>query len=78
MEQYRNALVTKYYRNIDGVVFVFDLTRRVTFENLETWIKEVRQYNEGLDSIKMIMIGNKQDRATQRKVRCILCVFDKC
>ena len=68
MEQFRNALITKYYRNSDGIVFVFDLTKRSSFESLDSWIKEVSQYTSGLESLKMILIGNKQDKGYQRQV----------
>ena len=70
MEQFRNALVTKYYRNADGIVLVFDITKRESFEGLDNWISEVKQYCEhGIEKIKMVLIGNKVDRFHQRKVR---------
>ena len=70
MEQFRNALVTKYYRNADGIVLVFDITKRESFEGLDNWISEVKQYCEhGIEKIKMVLIGNKVDRLHQRKVR---------
>ena len=69
MEQFRNALVTKYYRNADGIVLVFDITKRESFEGLDNWISEVKQYCEhGIEKIKMVLIGNKVDRHHQRKV----------
>ena len=77
MEQFRNALVTKYYRNTDGIVFVFDLTRRETFDNLEKWVNEVKHYStRGLESVKMILVGNKQDKVHQRKVSPS--IFNRC
>jgi GTPase SAR1 family protein len=74
MEQFRNALVTKYYRNADGIVLVFDITKRESFEGLDNWISEVRQYCEhGIEKIKMVLIGNKVDRQHQRKVCVRVC-----
>ena len=67
MEQFRNALVTKYYRNADGIVLVYDITRHDSFDNIENWIKEVKMYC-GLETVKMALIGNKLDRAKDRKV----------
>ena len=70
MEQFRNALVTKYYRNADGIVLVFDITKRESFEGLDNWISEVKQYCEhGIEKIKMVLFGYKVDRLHQRKVR---------
>lgn len=52
-----------------GIVLVYDITRKETFENLVNWIKEVEQYcTGGLERIRMILIGNKLDLQQQRKV----------
>ena len=76
MEQFRNALVTKYYRNADGIVLVFDITKRESFEGLDNWISEVKQYCEhGIEKLKMVLIGNKVDRNHQRKVGITVCVY---
>ena len=47
-----------FYRGAKGVVFVFDVSRRETFENLEKWREEV---NEILTNLPCIVIGNKSD-----------------
>lgn len=67
MEQFRNALITKYYRNADGIALVYDITRHDSFDSIDNWIKEVKNYC-GLDTVKMVLIGNKLDRASDRKV----------
>ena len=67
MEQFRNALVTKYYRNADGIILVYDITRRQTFENINLWVNEVRTYI-GLETVKVALIGNKLDQSSSRQV----------
>jgi len=47
-----------FYRGARGVVLVFDVSRRETFENLEKWREEV---NEILTDLPCIVIGNKAD-----------------
>ncbi|MEM3586124.1 MAG: Rab family GTPase [Candidatus Jordarchaeaceae archaeon] len=47
-----------FYRGAKGAVFVFDVSRRETFENLEKWREEV---NEIITNIPCIVIGNKID-----------------
>lgn len=69
MEQYRNALVTKYYRNADCIVFVYDITKDDSFTDVERWISEVRQYCGGLENLSMALLGNKLDQDRERKVR---------
>ncbi len=47
-----------FYRGARGVVYMFDVSRRETFENLEKWRKEV---TETLPDPPCILIGNKID-----------------
>ena len=67
MEQFRNALITRYYRNADGIILVYDITRRQTFEDVNLWLNEVQTY-VGLDKVKVALIGNKLDQASSRQV----------
>lgn len=68
MEQFRNTLITKYYRNADGIVLVFDITKRESFESIVRWIGEVRQYCGGLEVVKLALVGNKTDQQHSRVV----------
>jgi len=54
------SLTSQYYRDADGVVVVFDLTRRNTFDNVRYWMNEIRK-NCDLNTVKIIAIGNKSD-----------------
>ena len=57
-ERYR-SITNAYYRGAEGILIVFDLTQKETFENIENWIIEVTVYT-GKDVI-MICLGNKSD-----------------
>ena len=66
-ERFR-TLTSSYYRGAHGVVFVYDVTSRESFENArETWRKEVEMYGTIANSVK-IVIGNKIDRKDERTV----------
>lgn len=67
-ERFR-TLTSSYYRGAQGVVMVYDVTRRDTFENLEQWLKEVKLYspNNGEGVVK-VLVGNKVDLKENRKV----------
>ena len=67
MEQFRNALITKYYRNADGIILVYDITKKETFLHLDHWVGEVKSYI-GLRKVTMALIGNKLDQAANREV----------
>lgn len=60
-ERFR-TLTSSYYRGAQGVVMVYDVTRRDSFENLEQWLKEVKLYspNNGEGVVKLL-VGNKVD-----------------
>jgi Ras-related protein Rab-18 len=59
-ERFR-TLTSSYYRGAQGVILVYDVTRRATFTDLsDVWLKEVERYCNNEDCIKML-IGNKVD-----------------
>ena len=64
-EVYRS--VTRfYYKNVCGVILVYDITKRETFNHIENWIHDVNKkcpYNKSI-----IIVGNKIDLETHRKV----------
>lgn len=85
-ERFR-TLTSSYYRGAQGIIFVYDVTRRETFTNLsEIWAKEVDLYSSNQDCIKML-VGNKVDRENERVVtkqegialaRQLGCLFLEC
>ena len=57
-ERYR-SITNAYYRGAEGILIVFDVTKKESFENIQNWINEVTVYT-GKDVI-MICLGNKND-----------------
>eukprot|EP00557_Chaetoceros_sp_GSL56_P010940 CAMPEP_0176477276 /NCGR_PEP_ID=MMETSP0200_2-20121128/527_1 /TAXON_ID=947934 /ORGANISM="Chaetoceros sp., Strain GSL56" /LENGTH=227 /DNA_ID=CAMNT_0017873057 /DNA_START=701 /DNA_END=1382 /DNA_ORIENTATION=- len=67
-ERFR-TLTSSYYRGAQGVVMVYDVTRRDSFENLEQWLKEVKLYSPGNgEGVVKLLVGNKIDLKDNRKV----------
>ncbi|XRB23916.1 Ras-related protein Rab [Pseudoscourfieldia marina] len=59
-ERFR-TLTSSYYRGAQGVVLVYDVSQRSTFENLrDVWLREVEMYVTVPDAVRMI-VGNKVD-----------------
>jgi len=46
---------------------VYDITNPDSFSNLEKWINEIKHYCS-LESVQMVLIGNKLDQEHNRKV----------
>ena len=64
-EKYR-SIASAYYKNAQGVIMVYDMTRRETFEHIENWWEELRE--QGDPNINMILVGNKADLLEERVV----------
>nr|GMD31871.1 ras-related protein RABA1f [Ipomoea batatas]GMD35056.1 ras-related protein RABA1f [Ipomoea batatas]GMD38370.1 ras-related protein RABA1f [Ipomoea batatas] len=64
-EKYR-AITSAYYRGAVGALLVYDVTRHVTFENVERWLKELRDHTDS--SIVIMLVGNKADLRHLRAV----------
>jgi Ras-related protein Rab-32 len=50
-----------YYRDAVGAIIVFDLTKKKTFEAVETWKKDIEDKLDSEDEIPILLIGNKSD-----------------
>ena len=57
-------MISHYYRNVHAVLFVYDVTNLLTFENLSYWIEEYNRHcGNGISTnqIPRILVGNKCD-----------------
>ncbi|XP_005740623.1 ras-related protein Rab-18a [Pundamilia nyererei] len=59
-ERFR-TLTPSYYRGAQGVILVYDVTRRETFTKLDNWLSELETYCTRNDLVKML-VGNKIDK----------------
>jgi len=64
-ERFR-SISKAYYRNAIGVILVFDLTDRKSFDELSTWLNDVHTLCDANAVIQLI--GNKCDLVDQRTV----------
>ncbi|KAK5975515.1 hypothetical protein GCK32_006916 [Trichostrongylus colubriformis] len=61
-ERYRHSIVAHYYRNVNAVVFVYDVTSPSSFNSLRSWISECEKNGLTADcDVPRILIGNKCD-----------------
>ncbi|OEL15325.1 Ras-related protein RABA1f [Dichanthelium oligosanthes] len=60
------AITSAYYRGAVGALVVYDVTRHVTFENVERWLKELRDHTDA--NIVIMLVGNKADLRHLRAV----------
>uniref|UniRef100_UPI00358E24CC ras-related protein Rab-18-like n=1 Tax=Myxine glutinosa TaxID=7769 RepID=UPI00358E24CC len=62
-ERFR-TLTPSYYRGAQGVILVYDVSRRETFTRLGTWLNELETYTTRSDIVKML-VGNKIDKESR-------------
>ncbi|KAF9272669.1 Ras- protein Rab-11A, partial [Mortierella alpina] len=65
IERYR-AITSAYYTGAVGVLLVYDIVNRATFENVHRWLKECRDHVK--EKAVIILVGNKSDLSHQRTV----------
>ncbi|RKP20832.1 small rab-related GTPase [Rozella allomycis CSF55] len=65
-ERFR-TLTTSYYRGAHGVILVYDVTNKSTFQSLDTWYHEQSNFVTNENAIRMI-VGNKIDKESERSV----------
>lgn len=57
-ERYR-AITNAYYRNAMGAMMIYDCTKKISFQNVVRWLRELRDHASG--DIVIHLIGNKID-----------------
>ena len=64
-ERYK-SITSAYYKGAKGAIIVYDITSEQSFNNIETWIHEVK--GKTSNSLQILIIGNKSDLYKDRKI----------
>ncbi|KAM9782937.1 ras-related protein Rab-25b [Neosynchiropus ocellatus] len=65
LERYR-AITSAYYRGAVGALLVYDITKHLTYESVERWLKELYEHADA--HIVVMLVGNKCDLESERAV----------
>jgi len=65
-ERFR-SITSSYYRDADALLLTYDVTNRLSFENIRNWLAQVKEYAK--PTVQIILVGNKIDLASQRKIK---------
>ncbi|XP_069333655.1 ras-related protein Rab-42 [Eulemur rufifrons] len=65
-ERFR-CITRSFYQNVVGVLLVFDVTNRKSFEHIQDWHQEVMA-TQGPDKAIFLLVGHKSDLQTTRCV----------
>ncbi|KAL0220881.1 hypothetical protein RCL1_000735 [Eukaryota sp. TZLM3-RCL] len=64
-ERFR-TITASYYHGAQGIIVVFDVTKRQSFENVQMWLREIE--DSATENVSILLVGNKTDLADQREV----------
>jgi len=64
-ERYRN-ITTNYYRNAQGIILVYDITNRKSYEAIDNWMEQIHVHAG--ESVDKILVGNKADQEDERQI----------
>lgn len=56
------SITRSFYRRADGVILMYDITARHTFDNCKQWLEEIKQ--NGNSDVTIYLIGNQADLVT--------------
>ena len=65
-ERYR-SVTTAYYKGAVGALVVYDTTNKESFQNVDNWITDLRNYAD--KKVSVILVGNKNDLENEREVK---------
>ncbi|TNN85706.1 Ras-related protein Rab-25 [Liparis tanakae] len=65
LERYR-AITSAYYRGAVGALLVYDISKHLTYESADRWLKEL--FDHADPHIVVMLVGNKKDLETLRTV----------
>ncbi|XP_076895133.1 ras-related protein RAB1BV-like [Bidens hawaiensis] len=57
-ERFR-TITTAYYKGVMGILLVYDVTDKSSFNNIRNWIHKIEQHAS--DNVNKILVGNKAD-----------------
>ncbi|XP_068125749.1 EF-hand calcium-binding domain-containing protein 4B-like isoform X2 [Hyperolius riggenbachi] len=60
------SITEQFFRKADGMVIMYDVTRRDTFAGARYWLHRIQE--KCVDDIVVLLIGNKADQNAERRV----------
>ena len=65
-EKYR-SIGSAYYKNAQGVIVTYDITRKNSFDHINEWMTEIAE--QGEPDSEVLLIGNKIDLEEHRQIK---------
>ncbi|KAL5008863.1 hypothetical protein ScPMuIL_014444 [Solemya velum] len=62
------AFKSIYYKKVEGIIIVYDVTNKESFDSLEHLLDEIEYYKSARGDAAILVIGNKCDLTTEKVV----------
>ena len=59
-----HSITNNFFHNADGILFVYDITNKRSFEGIKIWITETEEFG----NLKKLLLGNKCDLKHKKNV----------
>ena len=63
-ERFKSVAVS-FIKKAEGVILIYDIGNKATFESLEEWIKNIKE--SGKENLPIILVGNKCDLPPEKR-----------
>ena len=60
------SVTRNYFKGANGIILIYDITFKETFENVRNWIKQIKE--EVSEKVCIILVGNKIDKGEERVI----------
>ena len=59
-EKFR-AITKSYFKGSDGIILIYDITKRLSFEHISIWIETIKESLDNSSKYVIFLLGNKSD-----------------
>ena len=65
--EFQRCIVSNYYKRADGIILIYDITDKKSFEVADYYLKDLRK-SEISNVIPIFLVGNKMDLEEKREI----------
>lgn len=62
------SIISSYFKDICGAIIMFDITNTASFDNVNSWLKQLNHLNTCNHKHPIILVGNKTDLQQRRVI----------